>query len=358
MGMNLLSSFLVFVFLFCVYPCSSKPVRPIYTFPLAYGYNVLTETPTLPLFNFHYSKSQKLSIRGQTWDVPDEVRATPREDVPFDSAAVSYFSWYEMYNRELYKFANKESKRTSSCGKCLQPTRDILEQLFNKNQLYVTWRQLCFSLYGLGLYRGLPLAADFQTAIDDLPYTFEPEDKEAFFSLFRKYGTHYYYSLDFGGQMDMFVAINKTIVQEKDLNDSFLWLEEQSNIALRDLSRELNVPPPYDPTRSTTPADPYFKANSNVTASLRGGEFPLNSGQLLQSSKEFEKFFTWKPTLSNSTKWLESVLQNPAMSSKFAVILPISDLIMEDNKKAVIVTALNEYLEVPPDAPSSESLSS
>jgi len=275
---------------------------------------------------------------GKYFALPDQftLENTPASEINTDIAVFStwqdvanYYDHEESTGLNLFFFAFSESDGTGYAREVMQNKESTL---YHASRLIVQYKMQMLGADVLKYFEKQPVGsmgsqadAAFVQEAATLPSSIKTDDDSvAVKSFIDKYGTHYVEEAFFGGQLDMDLRVDTSIIKSRGSS----WAASQVSFGFDLVFVNFGFNQGYNSSAGALDED--FMKSSTLTIRAFGGDPALiNKGSFDQ--------------------WSGSVHLQPAPIN--ATFRPIEALFLDEAKAGMYSAAVQEFIKVPPNAP-------
>jgi len=302
----------------------SPPIWSVTGGPIGVGscYDIVTESISFPVFNWHYDTQNTMEVRGQTYLIPDEVFGYAEPVYTNDSRILiltSYDYYFKQYISSWSITAGVTIDGVNLDG-AFSHTKGQIDTFLNNSINFMAENVVSWNEFTMEVWPDTPLNPHFLNEVNKLPKVY---NAAAYLQFIQYFGTHVITKSSYGGLINLTSIFHSDLVQKKSIE----WVENQIKLTIGWMAFKAGMN--WNTGDNVTQVDNTFLENAQNVTIVQGGE-----PEILQS-QGFEA-------------WFQTVLQNYAVLFSDAVVKPlfsvIPDPVIANNLKTATIAYGNGKL--------------
>jgi len=326
----------VLFFVLCTSACLGQGNPPIWAItggPIGIGscYDIVSEQITFPAYQWHYATDNTMWVRGNTYQVPDEVFGYSSPIFVNDSRVFIMDSFQYYYSQYVSTWGISVGVNIDGVNLnfAFSHTHGQINQLLNNSVNYFAENVLTWSEFTLELWPGeASLDPHFLEEVNKLPVAY---DYNAYENFIKNFGTHVINKAWYGACINFTSVFQSSVVDKETIE----WTQNQIKLTLSWM--QFNVGINWNSFNNQTHINNTFIANAQNVTIVQGGQ-----PDVLQSD--------------GFKSWFQTVIQDYAVIFAKSEIQPLFEIIpnqaiAQNLKQAIITYGGGKPLKHPQEKP-------
>jgi hypothetical protein len=250
--------------------CSAQapPIWSITGGPIGIGscYDIVSEQITFPAYTWHYTQNNTIWVRGQTYQVPDEVYGYSSPIYMNDSRVMimDSFKYYFHEYVSTWDISAGINIDGVDLSFAFSHTHGQINELLNNSVNYFAENVMTWGEFTLELWPGeATLHPHFLAQVNKLPLQY---DYHAYESFIKSFGTHVINKAWYGAYINFTSVFKSDLVNKKSIE----WAQNQVKLSLSWM--QFNVGINWNDFNNQTHIDNTFIANAQNVTIVSGGQ--------------------------------------------------------------------------------------